>query len=70
MFPYVMLHDAVVAMGIYANVPVMGEAEIHDVAEDVVFIRVTRNAMDDMVGLFVIEPFSAIDLAVGWLRGG
>lgn len=70
MFPNVVLHDGIVAMCVYTNVPVMGETEIHDIAEYVVAIRVTRNAMDDMVGLLVIKPFPTINPAVGWLRGG
>ena len=38
----VVLHDVVVAMGVYADVGVVGETVVHDAAEDVVNMRITR----------------------------
>ena len=69
MFPYVVPHDAVVSMSVYADVPLAREAEIHDVAEDVVLLRVTGDAMDDVIGQFVIHPFPFIDDFVGGFWG-
>ena len=66
----VMLHDKVVLVGIDADVCIMGEAEVHDVAEDAVNIRVAGNAMYDMIGFYVIQPFAIVYLRVSRLRGG
>ena len=69
-FPDVVLHDAVVAVGIDANVVLMGEAVVHDASEDAVGTRRTGNAMDDAVGLFVVEPRPVVDVVVGGFRRG
>ena len=45
----VVLHNLVVAMGVYADVRVAGETELHDAAEDAVSIGVAGHAMDDMI---------------------
>ena len=66
----VVLHDVVVAMGVYADVGVLGETVVHDAAEDVVNMRITGNTVNHMIGLCVINPFAIADGAVGgfWRR--
>ena len=54
----VVLHDEVVLMGVDADVCIMREAEVHDVAEDAVNVRVAGDTMNDMIGLYVIQPFT------------
>ena len=63
----VVLHDFVMPMGVYANVYVMRETEIHDAAEYAVNIRIAGNPMDYMVRLAVIKPFPVIYMIVGRL---
>ena len=58
----IVLHDMVVLMGIDADVCITLETEVHDVAEDVVNIRVAGNAMYDMIGLYVIQPLTILYL--------
>ena len=67
MFQQVMLHDEVVAVRVYADVAVLGERILHDVAENVVNVREAGDAVDDMVGLLVIHPLAIINLCVCWL---
>ena len=66
----VVLHNLVVAVGIYADVLVVGETELHDAAKDAVNIGVAGNAMDYMIWLRVIYPLTFIDLGIsrfwGW----
>ena len=50
----VVLHDKVVLMGVDTDVCITHEAKIHDVAEDAVNIRITGNAMNDVIGFYVI----------------
>ena len=45
----VVLHNLVVVVGIYADVLVVGETELHDAAKDAVSIGVAGNAMDYMI---------------------
>ena len=45
----VMLHDFIVTMGINANVWIMRETKVHDVAEYAVDIRVTGYSVNDMI---------------------
>lgn len=59
-----MLHDAVVAVGIDADVAVVGEGELHDGMEDAVRFREAGDAVDDMVGQGVVDPLSVVDGAV------
>ena len=70
MLRYVVLHDFVVTMGIYADVRIMREAEFHDAAKNTVSLRVAGNAMDDMIRLRIIYPLTFIDLGIsrfwGW----
>lgn len=66
----VVLHDAVILMGINADVCIVGEAEVHDIAEDAVNVRVAGNTMYNMIGLYVIQPLTVVYLRVGRLRGG
>ena len=70
MLLYVVLHDKVVLVGVDADVCISREAEVHDVAEDAVDIRITGNAMDDVIRLDVIQPFTIVYLRVGRLRRG
>ena len=64
MLQNVVLHNLVVMMGIYADVRVMREAEVHDAAEDAVSLRVAGYAMDYMIRLCVIKPFTIIDFTI------
>ena len=61
MLGYVVLHDSIVTMGVYANVWVMGETEVHDAAEYSVSIWVTGDTVDYMIWLFIIKPLAFID---------
>ena len=58
----VVLHDAVVFVGVNANVHIMGEAEVHDVVEDTMDIRVAGDAMDDMIGHYIVQPLTIVYL--------
>jgi hypothetical protein len=58
-----MLHDFIVTMGINANVWIMRETKVHDVAEYAVDIRVTGYSVNDMIRQFVIQPLAFMDLA-------
>ena len=62
----VVLHDKVVAVGVDADVAIFREGVFHDVAEHVVYIGVTGDAVDDMVGLFVIHPMAVVYLHICW----
>ena len=62
------LHDAVVAVRVDAQVRVSRGGEIDDRRKDPMVLRVARDAVDDTVGL-VGEP-GAVDIIVRWLRGG
>ena len=66
----VVLHDGVVAMSVDADIGVVGETEIHDGGEDAVDIRIAGDAVDDMVGLYIVKPRAAVDLVIGriWRR--
>ena len=57
-----MLHDKVVLMGIDADVCIMREAEIHDIGEDAMNVRVAGYTMDDMIGKSIIYPLAIIYL--------
>ena len=69
-FEDVMLHDAVAAVRVDADVAVAGESELHDSVEDAVCFRKAGNAVDNVVGLAVIKPLSVVDGAVGGLGRG
>ena len=60
----IMLHYFIIAMRIDADVELFSEAELHDALEDAMRLRKTRDAMDDMVRLCVIEPFAVINLII------
>ena len=64
-FEDVVLHDAVVAVGVDADVAVAGEGELHNGVEDAVCFREAGDAVDDVVGLGVAEPLAVVDSAVG-----
>ena len=66
----VVLHDMVVLVSVDTDVCITREAEVHDVAEDAVNVRITGNAMDDMIGSYVVLPFTIVYLRVGRFRGG
>ena len=48
----------------------MREAEVHDVAKDAMNVWVAGNAVDDMIGGYVIQPSTIINLRLGRLRRG
>ena len=70
MLEEVVLHDAVVAVRVDTDVAVAGEGELHDSVEDAVRFRETGDAVDDVVGLAVVEPLPVVDSAVGGLGRG
>ena len=65
-----MLHDAVGAVRVYANVGVAGEAPVHDGFEDSMGVGGAADAVDDVVGKSVVEPGAVVDLGVGRFRRG
>ena len=69
-FEDVVLHDAVVAVGVDADVAVAGEGELHNGMEDAVRFREAGDAVDDVVGLAVVEPLPVVDSAVGGFGRG
>ena len=64
----VVLHDTVVAVGVDADVAVFGKRIFHDVPENMVGVREAGDAVDDMVGLLVVEPLSLVYLLVSRFR--
>ena len=54
----VVQHNPIILMGVDADVCIMREAEVHDVAEDAVNVRVAGDTMNDMIGLYVIQPLT------------
>ena len=56
----VVLHNQIILMGIDADVCIMRKAVIYDLAENAVNIRITGNAMDDVIGFYIIQPFTII----------
>ena len=61
-------HDSILLMGIYADVCIMRETEVHDVTEDAVNVRIAGNTVNDMIGLCVIQPLTIVYVRVGRLR--
>ena len=68
MFRDDVLHDAVVAVGVDADVTVVGEGECHDVVKHMVDFRETGDAVDNMIGRFIVEPLPFVDDPVGGFR--
>ena len=66
----IVLHDAVVAVGVDTDVAVAGEGELHDGVEDAVCFRHAGDAVDDMVGQGVVEPLTVVDGGVGGFGRG
>ena len=64
MLQNVVLHNLVVMMGIYADVLVMREAEVHDVVEYAMNIWIAGYSMYNMIRLCVIKPFTIIDFTI------
>ena len=68
----VVLHNLVVAVSVYADVRIMGEAESHNASEDAVSIWITGYSMDYMIRLNIINPLTFIDLGIsrfwGWQK--
>ena len=52
-------------MRIDAEVRLSGKTEVEEGGKDMVRIGVTGNAVDDMIGQDVVQPFALIDSAVG-----
>ena len=51
-----MLHDGVISMGIYSYISVSTEAEVHDITENSMLVRIAGNTMDDVIRLLDIKP--------------
>jgi len=66
----VVLHNLVVAVSIYTDVRIMGEAEFHYASEDAVSIWITGYSMDYMIRLNIINPLTFIDLVVSGFGDG
>ena len=66
----VVLHDAIVAVGVDTDVTVAGEGKLHDSVEDAVCFREAGDAVDNVVGLAVVEPLPVVDGAVGGFGRG
>ena len=58
----VVLHDTIILMGIDADVCIMRETEVHDIAKDTMYIWVAGYTMNDMIGLYVIQPLTIVYL--------
>jgi hypothetical protein len=43
------LHNLVIAMGVDTDISIARETEIHDGTEDAMYIRITGNAVDNVV---------------------
>ena len=70
MFGENMLHDGIVSVRIDAEVRVTGKTEIENGGKDMVCLWETCNAVDDMIGQSVVQPFTLIDCAVGGVGRG
>ena len=64
MLQNVVLHNLVVMMGIYADVRVMREAEVHDAVKYAMNIWIASYSMYNMIRLCVIKPLAIIDSGV------
>ena len=64
-----MLHDFIVSMGVNADVGILGETEVHDVAEYSVSIGITGYPMDYMIRMFIIKPVSFVDHGISGFGG-
>ena len=66
----VMLHNFVVTMGVYANVWVVRETEVHDTTEYAMNIGITGYTVDYMIRPHVIKPIAFINVGIcrfwGW----
>ena len=62
MFLYIVLHDSIVSVGVNANIRIVGEAELHDVAEDATSVWIAGNSMNDMISLYVIKLWRMLRL--------
>lgn len=51
-----MTHDVVVSMGVDADIPLLGEAKVHDTLEDSMSLWHTGNPMDNMIRHRVAGP--------------
>jgi len=45
----VMLHDSVISVGVNANIRFMGEAVIHYITEDTMYVRIAGDTMNHMI---------------------
>ena len=67
-FEEVVLHDVVVAVGVDADVAVVGETPFYNCTEDAVDVREAGYAVDYVIGESVVQPVAVKDFAVGRLR--
>ena len=56
----VVLHNQIIPMGVDADVCIMGKAEVHDVTKDTMNIRIAGNTMNDMIGLYIVQPLAVV----------
>ena len=63
-----MAHYGIVAMGIDADVGVVGEAPIHHIGENTMGIRQAADAMHHVIGQGVFQPATVVDPGVCWFR--
>ena len=64
----VMLHDSVIPVGVNANIRFMGEAVIHYIAEDTMYVRIAGDTMNHMIRLRVIQPLTIVNFRISRLR--
>ena len=64
------LHDEVVAVCVDANVVGMSEAIAENVCHYTMMIWQTRHAVNDIVGAFVVNPFTLLYLAISDVGSG
>ena len=65
----VMLHDSVIPVGVNANIRFMGEAVIHYIAEDTMYVRIAGDTMNHMIRLRVIQPLTIVNFRISRFRG-
>ena len=56
----VMLHDTIIFMSIDSDVCIMRETEVHDIVKDAMNIWITGYTMNDMIGLYIVQPLAVV----------
>ena len=56
----VVLHDTIIFMSIDSDVCIMRETEVHDIVKDAMNIWITGYTMNDMIGLYIVQPLAVV----------